>query len=99
MSLARTLREALDLGHRRTPVLIEGDPHDPLVGPHRGITPAAVLVPVGVVVVGGTLGDVVVVVALALLVLVRHAPNLRRLVRGEEHSLRSPTDDGRRPER
>ena len=46
MSLARTLREALDLGHRRTPVLIEGDPHDPLVGPNRGITPAAVLVPV-----------------------------------------------------
>ncbi len=46
MTLADRLREALALGHRRTPVLIEGDPHDPLVGPHARTTPAAVLMPV-----------------------------------------------------
>src|SRR3546814_12495895 len=34
------------LGHRRKPVLIEGDPHDPLVAPHARTTPAAVLMPV-----------------------------------------------------
>lgn len=46
MSLAGTLRRALELGHRRTPVLIEGDPLDPLQGPHAVPTPAAVLMPV-----------------------------------------------------
>ena len=46
MSLRRILRDALELGHRHTPVLIEGDPHDPLVGPHRTVTPAAVLMAV-----------------------------------------------------
>lgn len=46
MSLAGTLRQALELGHRRTPVLIEGDPLDPLQGPHAVPTPAAVLMPV-----------------------------------------------------
>ena len=46
MSLIARLREALELGHQRTPVLIEGDPHDPLVGPHARTTPAAVLMPV-----------------------------------------------------
>lgn len=46
MTLAKRIREALELGHRRTPVLIEGDPHDSLVGPHAEITPAAVLMPV-----------------------------------------------------
>ena len=44
MSLADMLRDALDLGHRRSPILIEGDPRD---GEAEGpITPAAVLVPI-----------------------------------------------------
>jgi 8-oxo-dGTP pyrophosphatase MutT (NUDIX family) len=43
MSLAETLREALELGHRRQVVLLEGDVLEPDSGP---ITPAAVLVPV-----------------------------------------------------
>ena len=45
MSLADTLREALERGHRRQPELIAGDV---LEGEElaRGITPAAVLVPV-----------------------------------------------------
>ncbi|PWG02195.1 CoA pyrophosphatase [Sphingosinicella humi] len=46
MNLADRLREALALEHRDKPVLIEGDPHDPLVGPHAKTTPAAVLMPV-----------------------------------------------------
>lgn len=46
MSLAETLRRALELGHRRSPVLIEGDPLDPLLAPHATPTPAAVLMPV-----------------------------------------------------
>ena len=46
MSLAATLREALDLGHRRSPVLIEGDPLDQDLDPLHAITPAAVLVAV-----------------------------------------------------
>lgn len=60
---------------------------------------AAVLVPAGVVVGGGTVGDLAAVGALAALVLVRHAPNLRRLVRGEELGLRADPDGGPRPER
>ena len=45
MNLAETLREALDLGHRGSPILIEGDPLDPHL--HDGaLTPAAVLVPI-----------------------------------------------------
>ena len=45
MSLADTLRDALALGHRQSPILLEGDPRDPL--PEEGpATPAAVLVPV-----------------------------------------------------
>jgi 8-oxo-dGTP pyrophosphatase MutT (NUDIX family) len=43
MSLADTLREALELGHRRTPILLEGDPLDPHLA-DGSITPAAVLV-------------------------------------------------------
>ncbi len=43
MSLAATLREALELGHRSSPVLIEGDPLDPQLA-DGAITPAAVLV-------------------------------------------------------
>ena len=46
MSLAATLREALDLGARRSPVLLTGDARDPMVDPDQPVTPAAVLVPV-----------------------------------------------------
>jgi len=46
MSLAETLREALELGHRRAPELIEGDPLDPHLSDFEAITPAAVLVAV-----------------------------------------------------
>ncbi len=60
---------------------------------------AAVLVPIGVVLVGGTLGDIAVIVAFAVLVLARHAPNLKRLVRGEEHGLATGTDGQASPER
>ena len=45
MSLAASLREALEAGHRRTPILIEGDVLDEETRA-VGITPAAVLVPV-----------------------------------------------------
>ncbi|HWN82596.1 MAG TPA: hypothetical protein VNM87_10900, partial [Candidatus Udaeobacter sp.] len=45
MNLAERLREALELGHRQSPVLIAGDVLEgEAVG--LGITPAAVLVPV-----------------------------------------------------
>jgi 8-oxo-dGTP pyrophosphatase MutT (NUDIX family) len=43
MSLAETLREALELGHRASPELIGGDALDEEADGH-GITPAAVLV-------------------------------------------------------
>lgn len=43
MSLADTLRDALERGHRRSPILIPGDV---LESEEGGITPAAVLVPV-----------------------------------------------------
>ncbi len=46
MRLADRLREALELGGRRTPDLLPGDPPDPLADPDRPVTPAAVLVPV-----------------------------------------------------
>lgn len=46
MSLAATLRKALEHGHRRSPILIGGDPLDPLAEPLDTIVPAAVLVPV-----------------------------------------------------
>lgn len=50
--------------------------------------------PVAVVVTGSPWGDVLITTALALLVLSRHGPNLRRLFRGEEHGLgRDPPDD------
>jgi len=45
MSLAATLREALELGHRSSPELIGGDVLDEEAAGH-GITPAAVLVAV-----------------------------------------------------
>jgi 8-oxo-dGTP pyrophosphatase MutT (NUDIX family) len=44
MTLADRLRDALELGHQASPILIPGDPHDDEAeGP---ITPAAVLVPI-----------------------------------------------------
>jgi 8-oxo-dGTP pyrophosphatase MutT (NUDIX family) len=46
MTLAATLREALELGHRRDPILLEGDPLDRDLDPAQAVTPAAVLVPV-----------------------------------------------------
>ncbi|HWH18696.1 MAG TPA: CoA pyrophosphatase [Allosphingosinicella sp.] len=46
MSLAATLREALKLGRRSDPILLEGDAFDPLEEGRQPITPAAVLVPV-----------------------------------------------------
>lgn len=46
MSLSRTLREALELGSRGSPILLEGDPLDPHLSDFEAITPAAVLVPI-----------------------------------------------------
>ena len=46
MSVANMLREALELGRRSSPILLEGDPRDPLADPEQPVTPAAVLVPV-----------------------------------------------------
>lgn len=46
MSLASRLREALDLGHSRSPILLEGDPLDPMMPENRPVTAAAVLVPI-----------------------------------------------------
>jgi 8-oxo-dGTP pyrophosphatase MutT (NUDIX family) len=46
MSLANMLRDALELGRRSSPVLLEGDPRDPLADAEQPVTPAAVLVPV-----------------------------------------------------
>lgn len=48
---------------------------------------AAVLLPVGVVAVGRPVEEVAIVVAVAVLVVVRHAGNIERLVRGDERSL------------
>jgi glycerol-3-phosphate acyltransferase PlsY len=47
----------------------------------------AVAAPILVVVFGGTTIDIAVVAGVALLLVLRHASNLRRLVRGEEHRL------------
>jgi 8-oxo-dGTP pyrophosphatase MutT (NUDIX family) len=46
MSVADMLREALDLGRRSSPILLEGDPRDPQADPDQPVTPAAVLVAV-----------------------------------------------------
>jgi 8-oxo-dGTP pyrophosphatase MutT (NUDIX family) len=46
MTLAQRLREALELGRQRSPILLEGDPLDPHLTDFEAITPAAVLVPV-----------------------------------------------------
>lgn len=54
----------------------------------------AILAPVIVIVRGGEVLDIVVVSAVAVLLIARHASNLRRLIRGEEHGLASrPADD------
>jgi 8-oxo-dGTP pyrophosphatase MutT (NUDIX family) len=44
--LAERLRDALERGRQRRPILLEGDPLDPLLGESGTVTPAAVLVPV-----------------------------------------------------
>jgi 8-oxo-dGTP pyrophosphatase MutT (NUDIX family) len=44
MTLAETLRKALDLGHRRATRLLEGDTFNALIDPNLTATPAAVLV-------------------------------------------------------
>jgi len=43
--------------------------------------------PVGVAITGNSWGDVVITAVLAAVVIVRHTPNLRRLVRGQELGL------------
>ncbi len=48
---------------------------------------AAIAFPIAVVVFGYDTLDIVVVAALCLLVIARHASNVRRLVRGEEHDV------------
>jgi len=45
-SLAERLRHALELGRSRSPVLLAGDPRDPVADPEQAVTPAAVLVPI-----------------------------------------------------
>ena len=46
MSLSHLLREALESGAARNPILIPGDPFDAGADPEQPVTPAAVLVPV-----------------------------------------------------
>lgn len=46
MSLAQRLRDALASGTERSPVLLDGDPRDPLIDEDQAVTPAAVLVAV-----------------------------------------------------
>lgn len=46
MSLASSLKQALDLGQSRSPILLEGDPLDPMMPEEGPVTPAAVLVPI-----------------------------------------------------
>jgi glycerol-3-phosphate acyltransferase PlsY len=53
----------------------------------------AVLAPAIVIVRGGAAIDIVVVSAVAVLLVVRHASNLRRLIRGEEHGLDRRADE------
>jgi glycerol-3-phosphate acyltransferase PlsY len=53
-----------------------------------------VLFPVLAAIAGHSWGDVVILGGLALVVLVRHMSNLRRLVRGEEHDLGGSEEGG-----
>jgi len=53
----------------------------------------AVAFPIAVALTGNSWADVVVIAAVALLVIARHAPNLRRLFRGEELGLDPGTPD------
>ncbi|HEX8535590.1 MAG TPA: CoA pyrophosphatase [Allosphingosinicella sp.] len=46
MSLADRLRDALERGRTRSPILLEGDLRDPFLAEEQAVTPAAVLVPV-----------------------------------------------------
>ncbi len=46
MTLADRLREALEIGWRRNPILLEGDLRDPLLANEQAVTQAAVLVPI-----------------------------------------------------
>ena len=50
---------------------------------------AVVLVPVGIGVRGGTAWEIIGVVAVCLLIIARHAENIRRLLSGAEHGLSS----------
>jgi glycerol-3-phosphate acyltransferase PlsY len=52
----------------------------------------AVAFPLAVWLTGGSALDIAVISALAVVVVLRHASNLRRLVRGEEHTLGRPGD-------
>jgi glycerol-3-phosphate acyltransferase PlsY len=56
----------------------------------------AVAYPIAVALAGHEWGDVVVISVLALVVVVRHLSNLRRLVAGEEHDL-DPTNERDEP--
>jgi len=53
----------------------------------------AILAPVIVIARGGSALDIVVVSAVAVLLIARHASNLRRLIRGEEHGLAGRPDE------
>jgi glycerol-3-phosphate acyltransferase PlsY len=55
----------------------------------------AVAAPVLVVLVGGSALDIAVVCGVAVMIIMRHGSNLRRLVRGEEHGLGETPGDRR----
>jgi glycerol-3-phosphate acyltransferase PlsY len=55
----------------------------------------AIAAPVIVVLVGGSALDIAVVSGVAVMIILRHGSNLRRLVRGEEHGLGETPGDRR----